>query len=122
MASGNPRISGVPLVHEDYAEDCRLYVPDHPSGNVFHNLYHKIDRFIISHIAGSIFAVRHPVIPTWVCACIHFMSMMQGLIYRNWMMAHVASILFEFIEYSLTFHFPNFNECWWDHVRVLTSA
>lgn len=31
------------------------------------------------------------------------------------MLCHVLSILFEFLEYSLTFQLPNFNECWWDH-------
>jgi hypothetical protein len=42
--------------------------------------------------------------------------LLQALIIRHTLICHTISILFEFLEYSLTFHLPNFHECWWDHV------
>ena len=43
---------GEPVPFEDYAEDCRLYVPDHPTGNPFFNFTVKMDRFVLAHIFG----------------------------------------------------------------------
>ena len=37
---------------EDYAEDCELYSPAHPSGNPFFNFVMKLDRFVIAHVFG----------------------------------------------------------------------
>ena len=46
----------------------------------------------------------------------------QALILRNFVMCHITSIGFELIEYTFTFHLPNFNECWWDHVRAVSDV
>ena len=44
------------------------------------------------------------------------MNDFQALIFRNSILCHISSIIFELLEYTLTFQLPNFNECWWDHV------
>jgi phosphatidylserine synthase 2 len=38
----------------NYADDCRLYAPDHASGNPFQPFMEKLDRFIIAHFFGWI--------------------------------------------------------------------
>lgn len=45
----------------------------------------------------------------WVCG---------QLLLRDWRMAWLISVLFEFYELSLMHWLPNFHECWWDHVFV----
>ena len=42
---------GQPLPERTYAEDCRLYTPDHPNGS-FANLMDKMDVFVPSHFIG----------------------------------------------------------------------
>lgn len=88
-----PRM-GVPLPEQTYAEDCRIYVPNHPSGNPFANVYEKMDIFIIGHSLG------------WF---------IKSLLLRDFWLLHITSVLFELLEYSLAFQLPNFAECWWDH-------
>ena len=39
----------------------------------------------------------------------------KTLIFRDWWLTTVISIVFEFLEYSLEHQLPNFSECWWDH-------
>ncbi|XP_033106106.1 phosphatidylserine synthase 2-like isoform X1 [Anneissia japonica] len=84
---------GKRLPEQSYAEDCRLYVPDHVDGP-FANLWLKWDFFVFSHLFG------------W------FVKM---IIVRDFWMCQVLSIGFELLEYSLEHQLPNFAECWWDH-------
>ena len=42
---------GVPLPERTYAEDCRLYTPEHPNGSFF-NFMDKMDVFVPSHLIG----------------------------------------------------------------------
>lgn len=86
---------GLPLPEHSYAEDCRLYAPDDPSGNPFAPLLAKADRFVLAHFFG------------WF---------IKALMFRDWFILLVCSVGFEFLEYTLEFQLPNFAECWWDHV------
>ena len=36
----------------------------------------------------------------------------QTLIFRDWWLTTVISVMFEFLEYSLEHQLPNFSECW----------
>ena len=38
----------------------------------------------------------------------------QTLIFRDWWLTTVISVMFEFLEYSLEHQLPNFSECWWE--------
>lgn len=51
-----------------------------------------------------------------------FFCSLQTLMIRDWWMCMIISVMFEFLEYSLEHQLPNFSECWWDHVRTMTSA
>lgn len=42
---------------------------------------------------------------------------LKTLIIRDYWLCNVMSVGFELLEYSLQHQLPNFNECWWDHVR-----
>lgn len=44
----------------------------------------------------------------------------KTLIFRDWWLCTVISIMFEILEYSLEHQLPNFSECWWDHVGSLS--
>ena len=59
----------------------------------------KMDGFVPAHLFGW-----------WV----------KTLILRDYWMTFLLSILFEILEYTLQHQLPNFSECWWDHVCVLT--
>ncbi|EGD76935.1 hypothetical protein PTSG_07276 [Salpingoeca rosetta] len=85
---------GQKLPEQTYADDCRIYVPDHPSGNPYANFLQKMDRFVIAHALG------------WV---------VKALAFRNLKILLVCSFAFELFEYMLEFQLPNFGECWWDH-------
>lgn len=54
------------------------------------------DRFVIAHALG------------WFG---------KAMIFRDVWILHAVSFLFEMVEYSLVPWQPNFEECWWDHVR-----
>ena len=54
----------------------------------------KVDIFIVAHLMGY-----------WC----------KTLIFRDWWLTTVISIMFEFLEYSLEHQLNNFSECWWDH-------
>ncbi|XP_038051851.1 phosphatidylserine synthase 2-like [Patiria miniata] len=93
MAYLDPEL-GKPLPEQSYAEDCRIYDPDgHPDGP-WHNLWEKMDIFVVGHLVGWFFKM---------------------LMIRDYWVCWVISIMFEFLEYSLEHQLPNFAECWWDH-------
>ena len=90
---------GVP---KTYGEDCRLYIPRNESSdaseshNPFSNILHGVfDRFFVAHFLG------------WL---------LKALIFRDWWLMWMGSLLFEVMEVSFQHLFPNFNECWWDHL------
>ena len=83
---------GEPIPEKDYGGNCRIYDQDEP-GNPFHNLWDKVDVFIFAHLFG------------YFC---------KTLIFRDWWLTTVISVMFEFLEYSLEHQLPNFSECWWE--------
>lgn len=80
-----------------YADDCRLYTPEHPV-NSFYNLYFAVyDCHSIAHLLG------------W------FGKM---LIMRDWYIVWICSISFELLELTFRYWLPNFYECWWDSLLL----
>lgn len=79
---------------KDYAKDCRVWVEGETGGfiNVMDQVY---DVFMVAHFLG------------WT---------LKALILRDWGLMWVASVLFEVLETSFGHLYPNFNECWWDHL------
>lgn len=76
-----------PLQERSYANDCSFtWEAIWPTLN---------DRFIIAHFFG------------WLII---------SLVVRNRSICWISSILWEFIEISLTHMLPNFAECWWDQL------
>eukprot|EP00004_Rigifila_ramosa_P014645 TRINITY_DN3348_c0_g1_i1.p1 TRINITY_DN3348_c0_g1~~TRINITY_DN3348_c0_g1_i1.p1 ORF type:complete len:423 (-),score=100.03 TRINITY_DN3348_c0_g1_i1:37-1305(-) len=89
---------GVALPERNYAEDCRVFAHDHPSGNPFSNVLNAIlDEFVVAHFLGW-----------WV----------KTLIIRDYRLCWILSILFEFMEISFMHMLPNFAECWWDSLLL----
>ncbi|RQM23720.1 hypothetical protein B5M09_003912 [Aphanomyces astaci] len=90
----DPRL-GVQLPEEGFAEDCRLFTPEHPT-NVMANISATFfDRFVIMHFLG------------WIVG---------ALMIRSYTVCWLISILFEFYELSFAHWLKNFAECWWDQV------
>ena len=85
---------GKPLAERSYAEDCRVFTPEHPT-NYFNNIYTSFDIFALFHFLGWTFKV-------WI--------------FRNSTMAWIMSIAFEIMEWTMEVWLPNFKECWWDHL------
>jgi len=83
---------GKPLPEKSYAEDCRLYTPDHPTSS-FANLGDSFDMFIAAHFFGWFFKM---------------------LMVRDWKFTMFLSVFFEFLEITFKHWLPNFQECWWD--------
>ncbi len=84
---------GEPIPEKDYGGTCLIYDPETPN-DPYHNVWDKMDIFIFSHLFG------------YFC---------KTLIFRDWWLTTVISVMFEFLEYSLEHQLPNFSECWWDH-------
>ena len=84
---------GEPIPERDYGGTCRIYDKDKPE-DPWHNVWDKFDIFIFAHAFG------------YFC---------KTLIFRDWWLTTVISVMFEFLEYSLEHQLPNFSECWWDH-------
>ena len=78
---------------KDYVGNCLIYDPDNHE-DPWHNVKDKVDIFIVAHLMGY-----------WC----------KTLIFRDWWLTTVISIMFEFMEYSLEHQLANFSECWWDH-------
>ena len=89
---------GKPLEEKDYGGNCLLYDPDHPS-DPLHNIWDKMDVFVPTHFFGW-----------WL----------KTLMIRDWWLCTVLSVMFEFMEYTLEHQLPNFSECWWDHVSLIS--
>ena len=87
--------AGFPLPEKDYGDVCQVYVPDHPSGDPFHNVTDRIDIFVLAHSLG------------WF---------VKTMILRDVRVAWICSVMFEVIELCFAHVLPNFNECWWDSV------
>lgn len=86
---------GVPLPERSYAEDCRIYTPENPESK-FANISSAFwDVHTVAHLLG------------W------FGKM---LIMRDWNVAWICSIGFEWLEITFRYWLPNFYECWWDHL------
>ncbi|CAF0745039.1 unnamed protein product [Adineta ricciae] len=76
---------GIPLPERSYAENCSLR---------WSILKNQLDGFVLSHILGSY---------------------IKALLFRDYWIWWILSIMFEIFEYSLQHQLPNFAECWWDH-------
>lgn len=86
---------GQKLPERSYAEDCRVFTPEHPESS-FYNIYSAVyDVHFIAHLAGWWFKM---------------------MIIRDTKVAWIISASFELIEISFRHWLPNFWECWWDHV------
>ena len=86
---------GKPLAERSYAEDCRVFTPEHPTS-------------YFANISDAVFDV-------------HFVAHLLGwwgkmLIMRDWYVAWACSIGFEICEISFRHWLNNFYECWWDHL------
>jgi len=93
----DPSLGG-PLPERSYAEDCRIYTPEHPS--LFKNIVDCFyDEFVIAHFLG------------WFG---------KALLLRDYWLCWTLGVLFEIWEISLEHLLPNFAECWWDHIIVDT--
>jgi len=84
---------GEDIPEKDYGGSCLIYDSDYTS-DPWHNVKDKVDIFIVAHLMGY-----------WC----------KTLIFRDWWLTTVISIMFEFLEYSLEHQLANFSECWWDH-------
>lgn len=58
----------------------------------------KMDMFVLAHIVGW-----------WG----------KAVILRDVYLCQIISVSFELMEYVLSYMLPNFQECWWDHVRCM---
>jgi phosphatidylserine synthase 2 len=79
---------GQPIHERHFGHECAL---------TWHNLFHKMDEFVIAHALG------------WFA---------KSLILRDRMVLWVHSIMFELMEYTFEHEIPNFSECWWDHLLL----
>ena len=92
---------GNDLPEKNYADDCRVFTPDHPVSSM-NNIYEAVfDVHFIAHLGGWWFKM---------------------MIIRDTKVAWIISGTFELIEISLRHWLPNFWECWWDHVSHIYSS
>ena len=75
----------------------------------WHNLWDKVDIFILSHLLGYWCKVKAK---DKLLIRYNF-TQSQTLIFRDWWLTTVISVMFEFLEYSLEHQLPNFSECWY---------
>lgn len=87
---------GKPLPERSYADDCRVYTPEN-SESKFYNIANSVDVFVAAHFMGW-------TIKTWI--------------FRNNVVAWIASIMFEIFEWTMEVWLENFKECWWDHLLL----
>lgn len=90
---------GNPMPERSYADDCRVFTPEHPESSMFNIKDAVFDIHFIAHLAGWWFKM---------------------MIIRDTKIAWIISGSFELIEISLRHWLPNFWECWWDHVSTFT--
>jgi len=78
-----------------YGDDCRMIKDgEDPYGNLREQFF---DRFTVAHFLG------------WT---------VKAIILRDWAFMWIASVLFEILEVTFQHMYPNFNECWWDHLLL----
>ena len=103
---------GVPVLERMYAEDCRIYTPDHPDG-MFAIIVDNVDMYAVGHLFGWYVKVCNPCY-----LLINFnIQIIQALILRDEWILILQSFGFELLEYTLQYQLPRLEECWWDHVR-----
>lgn len=90
----DPKLGEV-LPEKGYANDCRVFTPEHPS-NMFFNVY---DAAVDVHFAAHLFG-------WWF----------KMMIIRDVKLCWICSVVFEILEVTFRHWLPNFWECWWDHV------
>ena len=89
---------GENLPEKSYAEDCRIYTPRN-SQNKFINVYEAtFDIHFVAHLIGW-----------WY----------KMMIIRDVKICWITSALFKVLEITFRHWFPNFWECWWDHVLYI---
>merc|ERR1712000_354487 len=88
---------GQKLEEKVYAQDCRVYTPDHPNGNFANVMEIVNDEFVVAHLLG------------WFG---------KALILRDFWFITVYSVLFEVWELTFAHQLANFHECWWDHIII----
>jgi phosphatidylserine synthase 2 len=76
---------GVSLPERSYATNCELS---------WRNVFDQLDEFVWAHVIG------------WWC---------KAIMFRDYWICWILSVMFEVLEYSLQHQLPNFAECWWDH-------
>ena len=76
---------GSPLPERNYADECDF---------TWTVIRSQLDEFVLAHVFG------------WVA---------KAILFRDYWICWVLSIMFEVLEYSLQHQLPNFAECWWDH-------
>ena len=107
----------------------RLHLREH--SDPWHNLWDKVDIFILSHLLGywckvkaNNICISHDKIEIYFgywckvkakdkLLTRYNFTPSQTLIFRDWWLTTVISVMFEFLEYSLEHQLPNFSECWY---------
>ena len=88
---------GKPITDKPYNGHCLPYDSDVPE-DVYYKICNccncKIDIFTFSHVFGFF---------------------LTTLVFRDWWICTVLSVMFEFLEYSLEHQLITFYECWLDH-------
>ena len=92
---------GNELAERSYADDCRVFTPEHPESSMFNIKDAVFDIHFVAHLAGWWFKM---------------------MIIRDTKIAWIISGSFELIEISLRHWLPNFWECWWDHVSTNNNS
>ncbi|CAK4082484.1 unnamed protein product [Aphanomyces euteiches] len=88
---------GVELPEEGFAEDCRLFTPEHPTNPMSNLSATFFDRFVVMHFLG------------WIVGAVMI---------RSYNVCWLISILFELYELTFAHWLKNFNECWWDQILL----
>jgi len=90
---------GNPMPERDYAADCRVFTPESEYSsyaNIYDNIY---DVHFVAHLGGWWFKM---------------------MIFRDTKIAWIVSFTFELVEISFRHWYPNFWECWWDQVSIVS--
>jgi phosphatidylserine synthase 2 len=88
---------GTNLPEKSYAEDCRIYTPDHPESMFYNVMDALFDIHFVAHLMGWWFKM---------------------MIIRDVKVCWICSVMFEILELTFRHWLPNFWECWWDHLLM----
>ncbi|KAI8512781.1 Phosphatidylserine synthase 2 [Branchiostoma belcheri] len=117
---------GEPLSRKSYGENCTFWDPEHPERAHWAASFH-LGRVAAASSASSkamsaLLRSSRKVLRQVFFVRTRFLlppsDGTQALALRDYWLAHVLSVMFELVEYSLEHHIPEFQECWWDHVTV----